>query len=234
MLLALGRFLGLQALAHLSARLPLVWGWALGFGLMLVANASPLLTLRFGSWGVTDVVLFYAIENALVVLTTTVRLLTYRQGSQRGDFFFPKPPAWLTGSPFGGLFFGAFTGLFTVVATIFAAMMATQNTLQGSAVSWVVNLVLMAVGYLGTMAVMWFGQDQRSSIRGMGDVVAMAAAPAPRIFGLHMMVILLAFRPAPVGIPVIVSIVVAAKIIWDFGLMVVEVLVLRAVPARRP
>lgn len=221
MLPAIARFLGLQALARLSGRLPIAWGWSLGLLIMVVVNASPLLSLRFGSWGVSDVLVFYAIENVLIVVTTVVRLLTYCLPEPDSPFF--KPPSWMTGSMFGAVLFGALAGFPTLVGTIAALSLGATHGYQGSRESWVVNLALLVLGYLGTLAVVWFGQGARKLV---SSGMTMGLAPVPRILGLHLMVVFLFQLDRFDGIPWIIWTMVLAKIVWDLGIMVVELVLL--------
>lgn len=222
MLLALGRFLGLQALSHLAARLPLGLGWVLSLGVMVVVNASPVLSLRYGSWGVTDLVVFYAIENVLILLTACVRLLTYGRKTPMA-LFSPTVPDWLTGSALYAFVLGFIGGIFTLVATILAIVFAAMGGLQGSVTSWIVNVALLLIGYVVTLVVFWFAQGQRHAVT---NGAYLAIPPIARIAGLHALVLGTFLRDFPPGhVPGVVWGVVIAKIIWDFGFMVADLVI---------
>lgn len=223
MLLALGRFLGLQALSHLAGRLPLWLGWLVSLAVMVVVNAGPILTLVYGSWGVTDLVVFYAIENVLILLVAVVKLLTYARSTPMG-LFNPSPPEWMTGSSLYAFVLGFIGGIFTLVGTILAIVFAAIVGLQGSAASWLLNAGLLVAGYVVALVVFWFGQGQRHVV---SNGAYLALPPIPRIAGLHALVLGTFLRDFEVGVvPGVVWGVVIGKIIWDLGFMVVD-LVLR-------
>ncbi|MGD8214729.1 DUF6498-containing protein [Aestuariimicrobium sp. Y1814] len=228
MLLALGRFLGLQALAQLAGRLPLRFGWALSLLVMVVVNAGPVLTLLFGSWGVSDLVMFYAIENVLIIVTTVVRLLTYHSPSPI-TMFITKPPTWLTGSELFAFVFAMIAGIFTLVGTILAIVFAASVGLHGSAASWVLNLVLLLTGYVVALVVFWFAQGGRWSVT---NAAYLAFPPVPRVLGLHLLVVFTFLQRFEVGqVPQIVWVIVVLKTVWDLGFMVVDLVLRLRAPA---
>lgn len=219
MLLTLGRFLGLQALAQVAARLPLGLGWLLSLVIMVVVNAGPVLTLLYGSWGVTDLVVFYAVENVLILLVAVVKLLTYQRSTPMG-LFAPTPPDWLTGSALHAFVLGFIGGIFTLVGTILAIVFAAIVGLHGSVGSWVLNVVLLVAGYVVALVVFWFAQGQRHAV---SNGAYLALPPIPRIAGLHALVLATFLRDFEVGVvPTVVWAVVVGKIVWDLGFMVVD------------
>lgn len=215
------RFLGLQALAQLSSRLPRWLGWLVSLAIMVVVNAAPLLTLREGSWGVTDVILFYAIENVLLFVVTLVRVLTFDGGPEPG--IMPSRATWLTGSKFTALVFGGLSVIWVIAGVVMAVVLAVWRGLDGSVGSWVLNVVLLAVGYLGTLAIFWFGQRQRLTVHSPAFMVA--AAPV-RMALLHVAALVLLNSEWPTApVPRIIWIMVAVKVVYDLGLMVIQLFV---------
>lgn len=225
MLSALLRAVGLRALAYAGSRLSYGWGWLMGVVVMVVANLGPILTLLEGRWGVADVVLFYAIENCLLVATTTVRLLTYA-----GPGAAPPGRPWLTGSPWAALSFGLFAGIFTLAGTILVIVFSALHGYQGSWVSWVVNGVLLVLAYPVALAVLWFGQGQRTRVT---SPLRMSLAAVPRVVNLHLLCILVpALNGFDERLPVIFVVCVAIKIAFDLGLMIADLVVHRRGGAR--
>lgn len=213
------RALGLRALAYAGARLTYGWGWVIGLVVVVVADLGPIFTLLQGSWGVADVVLFYAIENCLLIGSTTVRLLTYAGPGRAAR----QGPPWLTGSVLAGAVFGGIAGVFTLVATTLVIVFGALHGFDGSWASWLVNGVLLALAYPAALAFGWFGQGQRWLVRGP---VRMMVAAFPRVVNLQLLCILL---PALGGfddqVPLIFPITVAIKIAFDLGLMVADLVI---------
>ncbi|MGA4506279.1 DUF6498-containing protein [Propionibacteriaceae bacterium G1746] len=222
MLLTLGRYLGLQALARIAGRLPLGLGWTLSLLVMVVVNAGPVLTLLYGSWGVSDLVLFYALENVLIIVVAVVRLLTYH-GREPMALFSEHPAAWVTGSELYAFVFGMIAGIFTLVGTILAIVFAAIVGVDGSPASWALNLVLLVAGYVVALVVFWFAQGGR---RAVTNALYLAAPPIPRVLGLHLLVILTFLRQFEAGqVPGIVWGIVIGKTVWDLGFMVADLLI---------
>lgn len=167
------RVLGVELISRLGARLPGPWARTVSLVVLLVANAIPVLGVWQGWLGYGDVFLLYWLENVVVWLTSTIRIMTAGpEGArrQRGLAFF----------------FAMHYGIFTVVHGVFTGVLtALAGGLKGSALAIGLSLALLVGSHVVNLAFFWFAHGGRFASSPQRAMVA----PYPRMIVLHVCVI---------------------------------------------
>lgn len=167
------RILGVELVSRLGARLPGPWARAVSLGVLLFANLVPVLGVWQGWLGFGDVFLLYWLENVVVWITSTIRIMTAGPEGARSD----------RGLAF---FFALHYGIFTVVHGVFTGVLtALAGGLQGSPLAILVSLMLLVGSHVVNLAFFWFAHGGRFVSTAKRAMVA----PYPRMIVLHVCVI---------------------------------------------
>ncbi len=176
------RFLGIELIARLAARLP---GGLARFAtavVLVLVNLLPVWAVTTERIGMGDVFLVYWVENVVVWACGIVRTATAEGpgrdpvdatvNGQRRDVSSAK-------------FFALHYGIFTAVHGVFAIIVAAIVGLQGGLGQVVLLSLAITASHLFSLGVNWFGRDER---RVVSPGQAMFA-PYPRMLVLHVGII---------------------------------------------
>ncbi len=183
------RLLGVAAVAQAGSHLPSPVSRVLSAVLLVGANLLPVAAVLDGRMGMGEVFLLYWLENVIVWLTTTVKIVTARGPQESGAVGAGQPgsgtPTPQAGATALGFFFALHFGMFTLVHGVFTAILAGMAGLRGSllAVLWIALAILAS--HLVSLGLNWFGRDERSLVT-PGRAMA---APYPRMLALHVAII---------------------------------------------
>lgn len=182
------RILGIQLVASAAARLPGGLARLATAVVLVVVNLLPVWAVTEERIGMGDVFIVYWIENVVVWACGIVRTAT-AEGPGKGTVAVTTNgvPGDLSSAKFFALHYGIFTGVHGVFTIIVVALVG----LTGGAGQVVLLSLAITVSHLFSLAVNWFGRDERKVVS-PGRAMA---APYPRMFVLHVG-ILIAFGVA--------------------------------------
>lgn len=175
------RILGIEVVARAAARLP---GGLARFAtavVLVVVNLLPVWAVVTERIGMGDVFLVYWIENVVVWACGIVRTATAEGPGGDGE---------VTSS--GGRdmssakFFALHYGIFTLVHGVFAIIVVAILGLKGGVAQVVLLSLAITVSHLFSLAVNWFGRDERKVV----SVGRAMFAPYPRMLVLHVGIII--------------------------------------------
>lgn len=164
------RVLGLNVLAHVGTRLSNPAARTASSLALIAANLLPLWGVLTGALGLGDVFVLYWAENVVVWFTTTLKILTAREGAS----------AVLAG------FFALHFGLFTLVHGVFSFVLAgVSGGFRGEPWTWILVLAAMLASHLFSLGLNWFGRGERNVVSPHRAMMG----PYPRMLVLHIAVL---------------------------------------------
>ncbi|WP_110182827.1 DUF6498-containing protein [Nocardioides solisilvae] len=152
----------------------------------MVVNLLPLAGVAAGWLSLGDVFVVYWMENVAVWLVTVVKVATSRAPEPTdSSLTLNGRPAHLVPRAALAGFFALHYGIFTLVHGAFAFVMAFVADGELHARYWFLTGLAFVVSHLVSLAVNWFGEDERSEVpasRAMWQ-------PYPRMLVLHVAIL---------------------------------------------
>ena len=153
--------------------------------LSLVTNVATLIGVVYFGWPPGNVFLLFWIENAIVGLTTVIKVATARGRAPDGSsgFEINNSPAGPVGA---ALFFTMHYGIFCTVHLVFTAILAYRLGIDPTWLMLGLPAVLITVRYTIELITNWFGAGVRDRATPGQPMIAAYA----RIVVLHVAVLL--------------------------------------------
>ena len=177
------RFLGIELVARAAARLPGGLARLATAVVLVVVNLLPVWAVATERIGMGDVFIVYWIENVVVWACGIVRTAT-AQGP--GKDTVAVTTNGVPGDMSSAKFFALHYGIFTLVHGIFAVIVAAVVGLDGGIDQVVLLSLAITVSHVFSLAVNWFGRDERKVVSPGQAMVA----PYPRMLVLHIGIII--------------------------------------------
>jgi hypothetical protein len=173
------RYLGIQLVARLAARLPGGLARLVTAALLVMVNLLPVWAVATERAGMGDVFLVYWLENVVVWACGIVRVAT-AEGPGRGTV--AVTTNGVPGDMSSAKFFALHYGIFTLVHGVFAIIVVAVVGLTGGIGQVLLLSLAITASHLFSLGANWFGRDERKVVSPGKAMVA----PYPRMLVLHI------------------------------------------------